>query len=225
MQAASVAYRTYALDLFGFGDSAKNTHFYSLDQQVNLLDQFLQELGIGKIALIGHGLGGAVALMFASRFPRLVDRMMVIGLPNGGQAINPRLCSAQPSELAEWLLGKSSMSEAAQVEAPKADPRAIQATVSAWRELDHAWMVQALRTPCLMVYGQNDPVVEGPLGQESNGSLPENIHQIVFEGSGHFPMLDEASKFNRLMTDFLALGSGTSPRMLQLKEEWKRRVR
>jgi len=38
-------------------------------------------------------------------------------------------------------------------------------------------------------------------------------------------MLDEPSQFNRLMTDFLALSSGESPRQLQLKEEWKRRVR
>jgi len=45
------------------------------------------------------------------------------------------------------------------------------------------------------------------------------------ENSGHFPMLDESSSFNRLLTDFLTLGSGESPRQLQLKEEWKRRVR
>jgi hypothetical protein len=38
-------------------------------------------------------------------------------------------------------------------------------------------------------------------------------------------MLDDAIKFNRLLTDFLALESGLSPRELQLKEEWKRRVR
>jgi hypothetical protein len=38
-------------------------------------------------------------------------------------------------------------------------------------------------------------------------------------------MMDEAARFNRLLTDFLALDSGLSPRELQLKEEWKRRVR
>jgi hypothetical protein len=43
--------------------------------------------------------------------------------------------------------------------------------------------------------------------------------------SGYFPMLDEGSRFNRLLGDFLALDAGTSPRELQLKDEWKRRVR
>jgi hypothetical protein len=51
------------------------------------------------------------------------------------------------------------------------------------------------------------------------------MHQVNLEGVGHFPMLDNPAQFNRLLTDFLALDSGASPRELQLKEEWKRRVR
>jgi hypothetical protein len=51
------------------------------------------------------------------------------------------------------------------------------------------------------------------------------MHQINLENAGHFPMIDNPTQFNRLMTDFLALDSGTSPRELQLREEWKRRVR
>ena len=36
-------------------------------------------------------------------------------------------------------------------------------------------------------------------------------------------MLDEPTKYNRLLGDFLSLNSGESPRDLQLKDEWKRR--
>ncbi len=55
--------------------------------------------------------------------------------------------------------------------------------------------------------------------------MPAHFHQIVLKQSGHFPMLDESARFNRLLADFLALVSGESPRQLQFKEEWKRRVR
>jgi pimeloyl-ACP methyl ester carboxylesterase len=75
-----------------------------------------------------------------------------------------------------------------------------------------------------LVHGQNDPVVEMPTSEQL-ANLPENVHTMIFEQSGHFPMLDETNKFNRLVSDFLALDSGESPRRLQLKEEWKRRVR
>ena len=76
MQVTSTSYRAYALDLWGFGDTAHNTLNYSLEQQANLLDRFLNEMGIGKIALVGHGLGALVGMSFATRFPQSVDRMM-----------------------------------------------------------------------------------------------------------------------------------------------------
>jgi pimeloyl-ACP methyl ester carboxylesterase len=225
MQAASISYRTYAIDLWGFGDSAKGPNLYSLDQQVTLLDQFMQEMGIGKIAMVGHGLGAVVALLYAQRNARWVDRVMAISMPNGHHSLNPRLFTSTQQELVDWLLRGSSDSEAVRAEAPKTDPRAVQQTLAALQQIDTARLTQALNTPCLMVYGQNDPIVETTAAAETMTALPENIHQIVFDGSGHFPMLEETSKFNRLVADFLSLTSGISPRQLQLKEEWKRRVR
>jgi pimeloyl-ACP methyl ester carboxylesterase len=225
MQAASISYRTYAIDLWGFGDTAKVANYYTLEQQVNLVDLFMQEMGIGKIALIGHGLGAVVSTLYAYRNPKWVDRMMAIGLPNGQHSVSPRLLNTHPTELAEWLLSRTVDSEAVRIEAPKTDPKAIQYSLANLQNIDMASLPQYLTTPCLMVYGQNDPAVEGQSGPEPNTGLPESSHQIVFEQSGHFPMLDEMNKFNRLVADFLALGSGSSPRQLQLKEEWKRRVR
>lgn len=225
MQAASISFRTYALDMWGFGDSAKKSENYTLDQQVNLLDMFLQEMGIGKIALIGHGLGAVVAMLYAYRYRKFVDRVMAISLPDGQHILNPRLYSALPGELADWLLDRTIDSEAARAEAPKADQRAIQSSLSGMTAIDITTLSKNLNTPCLLVYGQNDPILDGPPSQDKIATLPEHIHQIVFEQSGHFPMLDETSKFNRLLADFLSLTSGVSPRQLQLKEEWKRRVR
>jgi len=84
--------------------------------------------------------------------------------------------------------------------------------------------MDAQRTSCLVVHGQNDPAVQTP-DYERMMAMPDQVHQVIFEQSGHFPMLDEGPRFNRLMTDFLALAQGESPRQLQMKEEWRRRVR
>lgn len=225
MQAASISFRTYAIDLWGFGDTSKTVDRYSLEYQVNLVDLFMQEMGIGKIALIGHGLGAIVAMLYAYRFKQLVDRVMAIGLPDGQHSINTRLYNASPAELADWLLSRTADSDSARLEAPKADQRAIQYSLANLEKIDISTLAQNLDTPCLMVYGQNDLLLEGMLTQDQLTALPESVHHITFEQSGHFPMLDEPSKFNRLVADFLALASGASPRQLQLKEEWKRRVR
>jgi hypothetical protein len=64
-----------------------------------------------------------------------------------------------------------------------------------------------------------------PASQDKVDALPTHMHQVNLEAVGHFPMIDNPGQFNRLLTDFLALDSGASPRELQMKEEWKRRVR
>jgi pimeloyl-ACP methyl ester carboxylesterase len=224
MQTAATSFRAYALDLWGFGDTAHEQGKYTLDQQMTLLDRFLQELGIMKVALVGHGLGALVTLLFAHHFPGMVDRMMLIGCPLGIGAINERLRNALPADLSEWLLTKDPLTEPARTDSAKADPQAMIISFHGLETADVSQLINNMGIPCLLVHGQNDPAISN-LDNERLSTLPMLVHQIVLEESGHFPMLDEGPRFNRLLTDFLALESGESPRQLQLKEEWKRRVR
>ena len=224
MQAATLSYRTYALDMWGFGDTAKTPSYYSMEQQCMLVEDFIDSMGIGKIALIGHGLGAIIALLYTTRHPDLVDRVMAAGYPQNEKSISPRLHSAPPTELADWLLGRVPSMEAAWAEAPKADPRAISLSLASLQDIDLTSLPNRIQNSILFVHGVNDPAIEAPATEDTD-QWNENIHCIYFEQSAHFPMLDETSKFNRLLIDFLNLNSGASPRQLQLKEEWKRRVR
>ena len=224
MQAASTSFRAYAIDLWGFGDTAKEPEKYLLNQQANLLDDFLNEMGIGKIAIVGHGLGAIVGLLFAEQYPKFVDRVMAIGLPLESDLINPRLQESTPLELAEWLLGDTPDSQAARMEAPKADQDAISRSLNNLQSIEITKLASRISTPSLLVFGQNDPAIN-LANNDRLVTLPDHLHHIIFDRSGHFPMLDEVNKFNRLMNDFLSLQSGESPQQLQLKEEWKRRIR
>jgi len=222
MQVASTSYRAYALDLWGFGDTAHSVLNYSLEQQSSLLDRFLVEMGIGKIALVGHGLGALVGMTFASRFPQSVDRMMAVSCPLEYDSVNARLRTAPPLELTEWLSGRTPEAVTALADASKADAQAITASMVGLQANNLYSGFRGLNIPCLLVYGEKDQAITIP-GEDY--SLSSMTHQIALEGSGHFPMIDETVRFNRLLTDFLALDAGLSPRELQMKEEWKRRVR
>lgn len=222
MQVTSTSYRAYALDLWGFGDTAHNTPNYSVDQQANLLDRFLNEMGIGKIALVGHGLGALVGMSFAVRFPQSVDRIMAISCPLDYQAMNARLRTGTPAELTEWLSSRTPEATTALSDASKADAKAITDSLAGLQANNVFNNFRPLNIPCLLVYGDKDPAIVIPDGEYSLSTM---THQVELEGSGHFPMIDETSRFNRLLTDFLALDSGLSPRELQMKEEWRRRVR
>ncbi len=224
MQQVSQQHRAYALDLWGFGDSDKHPPLYTLEAQVQLLTSFLDRMGIGRVALVGHGLGAVVGLHFSLQYPLIVDRMLLVAMPSEADALHPRLRADSPEKLAAWLLKPTISTEPARAEAPKADPLALRSTVEPLQSLDLMSQVAKVEMACLLVHGRNDPLVRLP-SDLALAQWPENIHQIIFEQSGHFPMLDEPSKFNRLLADFLHLPSGTGPQQLQLKEEWKRRVR
>jgi pimeloyl-ACP methyl ester carboxylesterase len=224
MQALSSEYRTYALDLWGFGDSAKTNSRYGLEAQAELLARFMDQLGILKAAFVGHALGGAVLLRFARQHPELADRVMGVSVPLRGIAVNNRLLNTSPASLLEWLLGKGPVVEPITREAAKADPQAVDITVKAVLENELRDELAALTTPCLLVYGEKDPMIGAP-DDNWRAGLNGNVHSLGLEESRHFPMLDEAGKFNRLLGDFLALKSGESLADLGLKEEWKRRVR
>ena len=223
MQAASMAYRAYALDLYGFGDTVKSPH-YNLVSQAELVAGFLEKLGVGKVALVGHGLGAMVSLLFALRNPGVVDRIMAVGFPLEEAMVAGRLRNNPPVELAESLLGKTPLAEPVVTDAAKTDPQAVSGSLTGLAGQYAAGLWSQLNTACLLVHGSNDPLVQPPRSDQA-GSFPSQAHLILFDGAGHFPMIDDSSKFNRLMNDFLALDSGESPQQLQLKDEWKRRVR
>ena len=224
MQAVSISYRTYALDLWGFGDSPNLPEMYTLEQQAKLLNAFIDEMGIGRVALIGHGLGALVGLIYSRLSPEVVDRVVVTGLPLEKGMVNPRLWTDSMENLINWLLGKTQGAEAARMEAPKADPEAIRASLNSMELVDWMDLIKESSIPCLFIHGALDPVIER-LPEELFLHLGDSKHLVVFESSGHFPMLEEVGKYNRLLAEFLSLPSGESIRSLQLKDEWKRRIR
>ncbi len=83
MQQLAVKYRCYSIDMWGFGDSGKNAERYTIDQQIRLIEQFMEKMGIPKVVLVGHGLGAVVAARFAARKNTRdrVHRLMLIAPP------------------------------------------------------------------------------------------------------------------------------------------------
>lgn len=221
MQALSTRYRSYAIDLWGFGDSGKKPANYAIDSQVELINRFMNHLGVAKLALIGHGLGGMVALRFAAQHPEMIARLMTINTPLNGATIKPRFATSSVAALLDWLVGKVPGSEELFAETNKLDPVVIQTSLDFLNQVDLTRELNQTTAPTLLVHGERDEAIEPATDQGVNG-YKSNVHKIIFEGGRHFPMLDNPAKFNRLLADFLEAKDLTS---LELKEEWKRRMR
>ena len=69
----------YALDLPGFGRSAKPRADYGLAYFARALHGFLDAIGVSQASLVGHSLGGAVAVTYALTHPTRVERLALLG--------------------------------------------------------------------------------------------------------------------------------------------------
>jgi pimeloyl-ACP methyl ester carboxylesterase len=92
-----------APDLLGHGQSDKPRADYSVAAYANGMRDLLSVLDIERVTVIGHSLGGGVAMQFAYQFPQLVERLILVGaggvtkdvnfilrwasLPMGGEAV------------------------------------------------------------------------------------------------------------------------------------------
>ncbi len=92
--AAWPSYRVLAPDLFGHGASAKPMGDYSLGAHAATLRDLLDELGVDRVTLIGHSLGGGVAMQFCYLFPQRVDRLVLVSSGGLGRSVSPLLRSA-----------------------------------------------------------------------------------------------------------------------------------
>jgi pimeloyl-ACP methyl ester carboxylesterase len=71
-------HRVVAIDLLGHGGSEKPESGYAIEDQAHLVSEALSRLGVRDATVVGHSLGGPVAIALAEQSPRLVDRLVVI---------------------------------------------------------------------------------------------------------------------------------------------------
>lgn len=224
MQALSSHYRTFALDLWGFGDSSKAREHYSLNDYVKLLEAFLERLAmLEPVVIVGHSLGAAVALRFAMQNPQAVSHIAAVSLPVSGDALNHRVLQGDQSNVVTRTIGRAADFPELEVEVRKTDPSALSALTEEIRGEDFSVELENLSCPVLMIMGEQDPLIQQAAAFMSlaNEARPDRAF-ITFPSCMHFPMLEETAKFNRLILEFLHAGDDVSS--LTPKEYWKRRT-
>jgi pimeloyl-ACP methyl ester carboxylesterase len=223
MEVLAPDYRTYAPDLWGFGDSDKSKERYTVADYADLVHDFMDELGVTRASLVGHALGATIALYFATKYPELVSRLAMISLPVTSDAISGRLLDfANNSLLSKMFWWRRIAHSEIQQEAEKTAKGVILLSINSVLGVDAPDLIERISHPTLIVYGERDNVVDPTPSKSLNGQRP-NLRPIGLAESRHFPMLEQANKFNRLLKDFLQVGDDLSA--LELKEEWKRRTR
>jgi pimeloyl-ACP methyl ester carboxylesterase len=227
MESVSDKNRTYALDLWGFGDSDKTTRRYAVSDYVALLNNFVENMGVRDAPIIGHALGATVALEYAVRYPDRVKKLVLVSLPVSPDSISRNLADVTSNSVMSKMMWWRQISyKEVQKEVEKTGEGAISASLQSVAQIDVKNRLQSISqlpdSLLLTVYGDKDDLVDPDPIRQLDGQW-SNIRSIGLSDSKHFPMLDEAAKFTRLLKDFLEIQGDLSA--LELKEEWRRRTR
>jgi pimeloyl-ACP methyl ester carboxylesterase len=87
-------YTVIAPDLIGHGDSAAPRGDYSLGAHAASIRDLLAAVGIDRATIVGHSLGGGVAMQFFYQFPQRVERLVLISSGGLGHEVSPVLRTA-----------------------------------------------------------------------------------------------------------------------------------
>jgi pimeloyl-ACP methyl ester carboxylesterase len=103
-----------APDLLGHGESAKPRGDYSLGAFASAIRDLLIGLDIPAATVVGHSLGGGIAMQFAYQFPERCERLVLVSSGGLGQEVHPvlRAATLPGSELVLPLLAHAKLLEA-----------------------------------------------------------------------------------------------------------------
>ena len=84
-------YTVIAPDLLGHGESAKPRGDYSLGAYASGIRDLLGVLGHDRATIVGHSLGGGIAMQFAYQFPQMAERLVLVASGGLGKEVSPLL--------------------------------------------------------------------------------------------------------------------------------------
>jgi pimeloyl-ACP methyl ester carboxylesterase len=214
-----------AVDLPGFGRSGKGGQLdYSVTGYVDFLERFLFELELERVALVGHGWGGAFGLLLAARRPGLVSRLTLVDavpLLDGFAWPGPvrwwrplAVGELLMGSVNRWLLARTLRAGSASAAAwpdervkpiwDQFDQGTQRAILRLHRSVDVADLAAAgatalgsLDMPALVVWGAADPWLEPRFAEAYAAALPDARLELV-SGAGHWPWLDDPELMPRL---------------------------
>ncbi|MGE5271586.1 MAG: acetoin dehydrogenase dihydrolipoyllysine-residue acetyltransferase subunit [Thiohalocapsa sp.] len=218
--ALSERHRTVALDLPGHGGAVKEVGAGDADAFAAVVADALTALGLERVHLVGHSMGGAIALALAAQRPASVASLTLIAGAGLGPEINGAFIDAfvragrrrEAQEALAMLVHDPALVSRAMVEETLRYKRldgvgaALAAMARAWfpdgrQALDLRPALTALpMLPVQVVWGREDRII--PMAHAE--ALAQRLPVHLLDEVGHLPHMEKAGEVNRLLAGFVA---------------------
>lgn len=221
--------RSYAPDMPGHGDTPL-LGSVQMRQIADRAAQFCRARGLAPVVLVGHSMGGNVAIELALRYPALVERLVLVD-PAAQPHDMPSYTRSYLDPLGGWAALRASMALARPLDlvarhVPHAhggglvrpalrrvaymarhDADALRALLDGLFANPIGTRMAQLRLPTLVVTGEFDPLVPPPLSRQVADAIP-GARYVVVRGAAHNPMDERPQAFARVLLEFLPPSDG-----------------
>jgi len=190
-----------AVDLTGFG---KSRRFFGVpeilpafSEVTSLLARWLETFG-EPVHLVGHSMGGQIAIRLAAERPDLIRSLMLVDATGMPFKLDPR---PHLRPLPKPPFGGPRIARVLVPDFLRAGPTSV--AVASTRVVfgDTRGAMRAIRVPTLLVWGENDPLVPLHYGEEMQ-QLIEGSRLEVIPRAAHVAMWDAPEEFNRIALSF-----------------------
>lgn len=223
-------YRLILPNLYHFGNTRPGSEKFDIDDQVELIESLVNHLEIDEFSLIGVSYGGLISIEFANTNKEKVKELVIFDAPIKFMdstdinavtnyfdvpSIEELFVPSEPKGLKTLMFlatGKKSIIPKAFLkefheEAYGKNLENMRSLISSLiggleeyktREYD-------LEMPILLIWGENDMVVQADRGKRLQEHLGDNAKYHVIKNSAHMPNMTKPKAFNALLSEFLEL--------------------
>ena len=203
-----------ALDLPGHGGSAKHLDRVDAESLAAIIDHARNALGIERLHLIGHSMGGGIAISFALRRPECVATLTLISSASLGPEINAAFIdgfvrAARRREAIEALkllvhdpalVSRTMVEDVLRYKRLDGVPEALAAFAEEWfpggrQRIAFSDAVAALKLPVQIIWGRDDRII--PVAHAEGLASRVPVH--IIEQTGHLPHMEKAGEVSRLI--------------------------
>jgi len=225
-EALKADYRVVRLDLPGSGLSPPDpSGDYTDARSTEILLVLMDQLGIGKAALVGNSIGGRIAWTMAADHPERVEKLVLIspdGFASPGFAYGEAADVPAVMQAMRFALPKSAIRP--NLTASYGDPKRLtEATVKRYYDLmlapggrgallkrmeqtvltDPATRLPQIKAPVLLLWGKKDRLI--PFSNSADYTkLLADSRIVSFEDLGHVPMEEDPAQSLKPLREFLA---------------------
>src|SRR3954451_914618 len=217
-------YTVVAPDLVGHRDSATPRGDYSLGAHATVIRDLLAALGIERATIVGHSLGGGIAMIFFWQFPERVERLALLSSGGLGPKVSPLLRSAALPGFRRALgvianrpvlralrAGGVQTRNIARALGPLETRGARDAFVQTLRSVidrhgqrvsanDRLYLLEEM--PTLIAWGDRDNTIPIEHGLAAHREVPHSRF-VTIEDAAHFPHIEQPAAVAAALREFM----------------------